>query len=157
VDDRSVLSASLNLVINNTLHEALPEYHDYSRSRDGTINPKINKMNGMLNHIRVFSIEAFRYVPQLEWRDTYGVYMQDRIIIFETLLELLAKHEKVNKPEHRHKFLYMKRRYADLFHFPSIAVIIGPEVTINAMRYEEVSLEQIERTKGCSIQQNGGL
>ena len=40
-------------------------YHHFLRSRDGTINPKLDIMNGILNHLRIISVDAFCYIPQL--------------------------------------------------------------------------------------------
>ena len=95
VKDRSVIGASINLVVGNSTYSAKPEYHNYSRSRDGVLNPKLEIINGIINHLRVISIDAFRYIPQFELRDPYGVYFEDRIIILSTLLEMLAPQEKV--------------------------------------------------------------
>lgn len=74
VRDRAVMGAGIDLNITNQTHSAMPEYFNYSRSRDGVLNPKLNIMRGILNHIRIFSVDAFRYMPQMELRDPYGVY-----------------------------------------------------------------------------------
>lgn len=90
VEKREVMGASINLQVGDQTFPATPEYHNYSRSRDGVKDPKLKQMNGIINNLRIFSIEAFRYIPQFELRDPYGIYFEDRIIILSTLLELLV-------------------------------------------------------------------
>jgi hypothetical protein len=99
------------------------------------MNPKIDKMNGILNHMRIFSVNAFRYIPQLEWRDVYGVYLQDRIIILGILLELLPQHWQIRNPDFRHKFIYTKRKFADIFHFPTRSALLDSSVWIRTLSY----------------------
>lgn len=104
-------------------------------------------MNGIINHIRIFSVDAFRYMPQMELRDPYGVYFKDRIIFLAGLLELLAPIDKVRTKEHRHKYLYFKKYYQDIFHFPSKMVMVDSSVYIKAKYYEKTSKAQIVKTK----------
>ena len=65
VRDRAVMGAGIDLKIANQTHSTMPDYFNYSRSRDGVLEPKLNIMDGILNHIRIFSVDAFRYMPQL--------------------------------------------------------------------------------------------
>ena len=53
--------------------------------------PKIRIMEGMLNHIRIISVDAFRMIPQHDLRDVYGKYYTDRVIIAMILLEMINK------------------------------------------------------------------
>ncbi len=43
----------------------------------------------MLNHMRVFAIESFRYIPQFDLRDIRGKYFEDRLIFEMTLFEMI--------------------------------------------------------------------
>lgn len=75
LEDREVLGGSFDLVIDGVVHPVSPDYMHFSRERDSVIDHNTVKIRGILNHMRVFSVDAFRYIPQLEWRDTFGVYL----------------------------------------------------------------------------------
>jgi len=61
----------------------------FKRVNEGIVNPNITKMEIILNHFRVFSIEAFRYMPQFDLRDIYGNYFEDRLIFLMTIIEIV--------------------------------------------------------------------
>ena len=84
------MGVSINLMVKDKLKEVKEEYLSFSRERDYIKDTKIDKANGILNHMRVFSVNAFMFISQTEWRDVYGVYFQDRIIVLGSLLELLV-------------------------------------------------------------------
>jgi len=50
-------------------------------------------MEGILNHFRIFAIESFRYLPQYDLRDMFGLYYEDRFIFLMSLLELIKNPE----------------------------------------------------------------
>ena len=89
VRDRQMVGAAINLEYNGEILRAKHEYLSFSRSRDGIINPNIAKMEGIMNHFRIFAIESFRYLPQFDWMDMYGEYFEDRFIFLMSLLELI--------------------------------------------------------------------
>lgn len=84
---------------------ASEKYLSFSRSNDGIINPKIDIMEGILNHFRLFSVEAFRYIPQFDHTDIFGNYFKDRIIFLMTLLEM------IENPRDEYEQIYIYRRY----------------------------------------------
>jgi len=49
-------------------------FPEFNRNWDGIVEPKIEKMEVMVNHLRIFSIETFRYIPQMDLRDIFGNY-----------------------------------------------------------------------------------
>jgi hypothetical protein len=51
-------------------------------------------MEGIINHFRIFSVMAFRYLPQFDLRDSYGKYYTDRIIFQISLLEMINSPKK---------------------------------------------------------------
>ena len=82
-------------------------------------------MEGILNHLRIFAIESFRYLPQFDWHDMFGNYFKDRIIILMSLLEL------INSPETRRiEWIYIYKKYAHIFNCPQIAEIVPSKVKI---------------------------
>jgi hypothetical protein len=46
----------------------------FNRNRDGIVAPKVELLEHILNHFRVISVEAFRYIPQNDLRDIHGRY-----------------------------------------------------------------------------------
>ena len=89
VKDRQVVGAAIDLEYDGQLFPAKEDYLSFSRSLEGVINPKVEKMKGILNNFRIFAIESFRYLPQFDWRDMYGEYFEDRFIFLMSLLELI--------------------------------------------------------------------
>lgn len=46
-------------------------------------------MEEIVNHMRIFSAESFRYFPQFDLRDIYGKYFKSPLIFLMNLLEMI--------------------------------------------------------------------
>ena len=97
------------------------------------MNPNITKMNAILNHFRVISVESFRILPQSELRDLEGVYFQDRMIFLSGVLELLTPGLTVGK--RGYKYEYLVRKYAHLYNIPTKTIIIDGRIHIGTYQY----------------------
>jgi hypothetical protein len=117
------------------------EYARFHRGRDGIVHPNYAKIEGVLNHMRVFAIESFRYIPQFDLRDIQGVYFKDRMIFLMTLLEMIRT--EIREPH----YLYLLKRYSSTWNAPRRAVIIQNDITIQISEWEAADREQLRRTK----------
>ena len=89
VMDRGIMGTFVSLQFEGKKIETRKDVTMFHRGQEGIVNPNKPKLNYILNHLRVFSIEAFRYIPQHQHRDMYGQYFEDRTIFLMTLLEMI--------------------------------------------------------------------
>ena len=68
------------------------------------------KLNGILNHFRVFSVQSFKQIPKDEMVDIFGKYYEDRIIFLMDLVDYgrkpFADYGHTN---------FMRKKYFDLW------------------------------------------
>lgn len=98
-------------------------------------------MEGILNHFRIFSVEAFRYIPQFDHVDMFGNYFKDRLIFLMTLLEML------NQPREGYKYTYIYLKYYQIFNIPKTAVLIDSSIYIKTTHYDRVDPDQLTKTR----------
>ena len=53
---RDIIGAAIDLELDGKVLKATSNYFDFKRSRDGLENPKIDLMEGIVNHFRIFAI-----------------------------------------------------------------------------------------------------
>ena len=104
----------------------------FNRVREGIIRPNLKVMENIINHMRVFAIESFRYIPQFDLRDIFGSYHSDRLIFLMTLIELTNC--QFNDP----RMKYIVKKYAHLWNVPFAKVILNPSVAIIATRLDSI-------------------
>lgn len=95
----------------------------------------------ILNHLRVFSIESFRYIPQFDLRDIYGRYFEDRIIFLMTLLEMVGY--RISQP-HMH---YLAKKYSHLFSVPGRVTALPASTFLRVLQKETINKEQLRMTR----------
>lgn len=59
-----MIGAFLDVQLNGNYKKADQSFENFERAKQGIVNPNIELMENILNHLRVFSIESFRYLPQ---------------------------------------------------------------------------------------------
>ena len=77
----------LNLEKDGEITNSMTNLRTFRRRTEAMVNPNLEKLKSILNHLRVFSIDGFRYIPQTDLRDIYGNYFKDRLIFLMTMLE----------------------------------------------------------------------
>lgn len=138
---RFILGAAIGLDFEGKILNASEDYLSFSRSADGVVNPKIDLMEGILNHFRIFSVEAFRYIPQFDHVDIFGNYFKDRIIFLMTLLEM------INMPREGYKYTYIYLKYYPVFNIPQTAVLIDSSIKIQTGYFDKVDMDQLKKTR----------
>jgi hypothetical protein len=113
----------------------------FHRGHEAIVNPNVEKLESILNTMRIFSVESFRYIPQFDLRDINGKYFGDRLIFLMTLLEMIRS--DLNNAE----ILYLIKRYSSLWNVPSRAIFINQTMWIENARWESVDREQLTRTR----------
>ena len=131
MQDRQVVGAAIDLEHNGQFYEAKEEHLSFSRSRDGIVNPKVKKMEGIMNNFRIFAIESFRYLPQFDWMDMYGQYFEDRFIFLMSLLELINEHNT-----RKIWWVYNYKKYASVFNVPQKAALVSKTSRILTTKIE---------------------
>jgi hypothetical protein len=91
----------------------------FHRGQEAIVNPNVEKLESILNTMRIFSVESFRYIPQFDLRDINGIYFRDRLIFLMTLLEMIRS--DLDNPQ----MLYIIKRYSSTWNIPSRAVFIN--------------------------------
>ena len=66
-------------------------YAKFDRLREGIVNPNMTKLNGILNHFRVFSVQTFKHIPKVLMVDIFGKYFEDRTIFLMDLIDYVRK------------------------------------------------------------------
>ena len=100
----------------------------FNRNYDAIVEPNIEKMEKVINHLRVFSIEAFRYIPQMDLRDIFGNYFEDRLVFLMTLLEMVRA--GINLPFH----FYLAKKYIHTMDIPASFYYVSPAVHLRVTR-----------------------
>ena len=67
---RGVMGAFLPLVIDG--HKLIPWAGKFYRKRDAIVNPNYFLLKNISNHLRIFSVQSYKLLPQIDLRDTYG-------------------------------------------------------------------------------------
>ena len=74
MEPRHVLGAMIPLRIDGELHVPYLSMGQFYRKNDGIVNPKIPLLTNISNHLRLFSVECYKFLPQFDLRDSYGEY-----------------------------------------------------------------------------------
>ena len=74
------------------------------------MNPNLTKLNGILNHFRVFSVQTFKHIPKVLMTDIYGNYFEDRTIFLMDLIDYARK----PFPNNGHTN-FVRKKYYDLW------------------------------------------
>ena len=61
----------------------------FDRKSDGIVNPKLDMMENMTNHLRIFSVEVYKFLPQFDLRDPYGNFYEDRLIFIMSFYDMV--------------------------------------------------------------------
>lgn len=85
------------------------------------------QLESILNHMRVFSVESFRYIPQFDLRNIHGEYFSDRLIFLMTLLEMIRT--EINEAP----YFYVIKQNAHLWNVPRRAVIINQNIVVKGV------------------------
>ena len=59
----------------------------FNRIQEGIKNPNFGKLNTILNHFRVFSVQSFKQLPKDLMVDIFGKYYEDRVIFLMDLID----------------------------------------------------------------------
>ena len=67
-----MIGTFIGLELNGSLQ--VTEAMHFHRAVEGIVNPNYQKMEKILNHFRIFSVEHFRFIPQFDLRNYHGKY-----------------------------------------------------------------------------------
>ena len=81
-------------------------------------------MKEMLNHLRAFSVEHYKFLPQFDLRDSYGNYYEDRLIFIMSFFDM------VRDPLESDVNIYCIKKTAPKFDIPQ-RIVLSEQVTIN--------------------------
>ena len=84
----------------------------------------MKKLEAILNHMRVFAIESFRFIPQFDLRDINGKYFNDRLIFLMTLLEMIRTDIS------EYNYLFIIKRYRDVWNVPRKVILLTKTVNL---------------------------
>jgi len=140
VKPRDILGAFVNLEYKDSLLQSLQEWSHFHRGREAIVKPDITKLNAILNHMRVFAIESFRFIPQFDLRNIHGKYFNDRLIFLMTLLEMIRT--EIHEP----RMLYLIKKYSSEWNVPRKMVILQNS-GIRVEKLEEVDEKQLYETR----------
>ena len=139
VEPRDLVGAYLAIEREGKLE--VPQPMKMNRKDEGIVNRNITKMEAILNHFRVFSVECFRLIPQFDLRDYYGQYFGDRIIFVMSLIEMVLA--DLNLP----RLHYLCKKYAAQFNIPNALTVISRTAFLRVATLETVDRSQLERTR----------
>ena len=100
----------------------------------------MTKLKSIVNHMRVFAIESFRFIPQFDLRNIHGKYFNDRLIFLMTLLEMIRT--EIHQP----RMLYLIKKYSPIWNVPrKMAIVRNGGIRIDEL--EEVDEKQLFETR----------
>ena len=88
-------------------------------------------MKNMSNHLRVFSIEIYKFLPQFDMRDPYGNFYEDRLIFIMSFYDMVRDSFDDNEKA------YIIKKYAPKFNIPK-RIVLARTVSISTDRIDEV-------------------
>lgn len=88
---REVLGAFLPLEVDGEVLNPKAALGRFYRKEDGILNPKLNLLKNITNHLRLFSVEVYKFLPQFDLRDSYGNYYEDRLIFLMSFLDMIRE------------------------------------------------------------------
>jgi hypothetical protein len=141
VKPREVVGALIGLELQGKVQMPGEDHLRFHRGREGIVNPDIAKMEAILNHMRVFAIESFRYIPQFDLRDIQGNYFKDHTIFLMTLLEMVRT--DIIEP----RFLYIIKKYSSQWNAPRRAAIVPHQAILKIFRWEKLDRKQLSNTR----------
>jgi len=95
----------------------------------------------MVNHLRIFSIGVFRYIPQMDLRDIFGKYFEDRLVFLMTLLEIVRF--PLDMPFH----FYLAKKYNQIMDIPVNYYFVSSQIFLRVPRLETINKEQLQRLR----------
>jgi hypothetical protein len=98
-------------------------------------------MKEMVNHLRVFSVECYKFLPQFDLRDSYGNYFEDRIIFIMSFYDL------IREPIGTDVQAFIVKKYASVFDIPQ-RIVLSENVVVSTDVVEEIDMNQMKRTFG---------
>ena len=127
--DRDIVGAAVNIETNESLIR--PPYDlllPFNRVDQAIVSPMIKNLHGILNHMRIFAIESFRYIPQFNLRNINGEYFEDRLIFLMTLLEIVRT--KIEDPI----YLYLGKKYQHSWNMPRRLIFLNDTVVLTNVK-----------------------
>jgi len=136
---RGVLGAVVTLKVDG--EERIPHNarRNFYRKHEGILNPDLPRMKEMLNHLRVFSVEAYKFLPQFDLRDSYGNYYEDRLIF------IMSFYDMVRDALDSDVDIYTVRKYAPKFDIPQ-KIVLSENAVITTNIIDEIDMDQMKRT-----------
>ena len=124
-----MVGAMIDIETPSQVREASQELFHFSRNRDAKVMPKLRKIEAILNHFRIISIEAFRFIPQFDLRDVYGRYYKSRLIVSMILLEMISL------PRSDSEMVFLARRNAEVWNIPRKGVVVSHHVKLRVQEW----------------------
>jgi hypothetical protein len=139
VRPREVLGCLLALEVEGV--KLVPERANrrFHRKHDGIVNPDLEMMKNMSNHLRVFSVEVYKFLPQFDMRDPYGDFYEDRLIF------VMSFYDIVRDPFDDEEKNYVVKKYAPQFNIPK-RIAMARNVSVVTDNIDEVDRDQLRRT-----------
>ena len=136
-----IVGAFITVIKDNKAIEPRPDLTYFHRGREAIKNPKIIKLESILNLLRIFAIESFRYIPQFDLRNIHGEYFKDRIIFLMTLLEM------VRTPFTEPNYHYIIKKYSSVWNVPRRAILIKNSTKLKIHQWDNIDRDQLEKTR----------
>ena len=139
---RGNLGGFVSLEVNGKISKPDSGLNYFHRGNEAIVNPNMRKLNLILRHFRVFSIDAFRYIPQTDLRDVYGNYFKDRLIFLMTLLEI------VRDPVESYRNFFHIKKYWHVWDTPRKMQFIHQTYYLKNSNDESIDKDQLKFTGG---------